>query len=633
MSGLPQVKSDRGKIYTVLKALGQGQYGKVYLVVDDKSNEYAMKSINYEQFQMDAKKIQNLITEQNIMEIVDHPRILRLYDKIDNGKTIRLITTYCNGGNLEELILRNKKGLGEKVALNYLREMAEAFNEMQRHKIIHRDLKLANIFLHNNHIVIGDFGFAKLGVSATGSKLGTPYYMAPEILNQQNASKYNSSCDLWSIGVCYYFLVFGILPFDANSLGELKSKIELNSGEKLPFPKHEPISVESKRLLSGLLQKDPSKRWNYEMFFKFCGIKPRSDKEIPRSGSNKDFEEESTASDQGLLKSQLGNFNGPAPKLSLNNLKPETGGLLSQTRSSEQFCPYTGSPPQRALEKGGSQKDLARAHHQHYPTPINSFNTTQQNPSNNKHSTKMSFSISKMNESFAEEDNYGYICFKLSQKVPELDPYLYKINQIVFFFNVSKKLKDGRVSTYQNIKKSDLNMIFLFLEFLISRKTEIFIKDLKHAIGSKSNIFQLKNFAAFSNSKIYTDLVQVTSEFKEFIDGVFEVLKLEIDKEAAKYRGEFDKMKLYSVTNVETTIKEYCKNVWRTYSKYISVFTTDEKSVIMHVTLNLIYFCQDNLFPMEKFKNHKDWTVFNKFIDQRPTVEIEKEMTVTFNRT
>ena len=53
---------------------------------------------------------------------------------------------------------------------------------MMKYKIIHRDLKLSNIFLKNNNIVIGDFGFAKLGASFTHSRLGTPYYLAPEIL-------------------------------------------------------------------------------------------------------------------------------------------------------------------------------------------------------------------------------------------------------------------------------------------------------------------------------------------------------------------------------------------------------------------------------------------------------------------
>lgn len=65
----------------------------------------------------------------------------------------------------------------------FLKQLAEGFLAMQEYKIIHRDLKLANIFIHKGNLVIGDFGFAKMGESMGVTKLGTPYYMAPEILN------------------------------------------------------------------------------------------------------------------------------------------------------------------------------------------------------------------------------------------------------------------------------------------------------------------------------------------------------------------------------------------------------------------------------------------------------------------
>ena len=82
-----------------------------------------------------------------------------------------------------------------------------------KRKIIHRDLKLANIFFHNGNIVIGDFGFAKIGETLGVTKLGTPYYMAPEILNVNNKNYYTNKCDVFSIGICYYYMLFGVLPY------------------------------------------------------------------------------------------------------------------------------------------------------------------------------------------------------------------------------------------------------------------------------------------------------------------------------------------------------------------------------------------------------------------------------------
>lgn len=98
-----------------------------------------------------------------------------------------LINQFCEGGTLEDFLINLRQnypdGIPEAEAIGLLREIAEGFFEMQKYKIIHRDLKLANILIRNNHLVIADFGFAKIGVSFTDSKLGTPYYMAPEVLD------------------------------------------------------------------------------------------------------------------------------------------------------------------------------------------------------------------------------------------------------------------------------------------------------------------------------------------------------------------------------------------------------------------------------------------------------------------
>lgn len=79
------------------------------------------------------------------------------------------------------------------------------FRELRKHKVLHRDFKLANLFIHNETLIIGDFGFAKSGQEMAETKLGTPLTMAYEILtaNSEN-SVYTSKADLWSVGVVYY---------------------------------------------------------------------------------------------------------------------------------------------------------------------------------------------------------------------------------------------------------------------------------------------------------------------------------------------------------------------------------------------------------------------------------------------
>ena len=80
------------------------------------------------------------------------------------------------------------------------------------------------MFLKKGEVVIGDFGFAKIGVSLTQTKLDTPYYMVPKILDESNKNEYSSKCDIWSIGVCYYFMIYFLMPFaEAKASKELLS--------------------------------------------------------------------------------------------------------------------------------------------------------------------------------------------------------------------------------------------------------------------------------------------------------------------------------------------------------------------------------------------------------------------------
>ena len=260
--------SKTGKTYKKLKSLGKGQYGNVYLIEDEKRNKYALKLVDLNIIKKDKNMLELFENEIKIMEMMNNPRILKLYDLLKINHLTGLVTMFCDSGNLEELIQNgNSNGLGEKKATYYLKQIAEGFKAMQSSKIIHRDLKLANIFLHQGNIVIGDFGFAKIGVSITKTKLGTPYYMAPEILNSQNKKFYSNKIDLWSIGVCYYFLIFGFMPFqDATDKPNLYNKEKKYSGERLRFFGQN-VSPLIKDLLEKLIEFNPDKRMNFSQLF------------------------------------------------------------------------------------------------------------------------------------------------------------------------------------------------------------------------------------------------------------------------------------------------------------------------------------------------------------------------------
>lgn len=141
------------------------------------------------------------------------------------------------------------------------------FRELHAHKIMHRDFKLANIFLNDDNLIIGDFGFAKSGADMASTKLGSPITMAPELLNAGSVVRYTNKADLWSIGVCFFQTIFGKPPFNAKNLNELKTLVKTKSGKNLVFPSNPPTTEECKEILRRLIEPDPKKRIEWTEFF------------------------------------------------------------------------------------------------------------------------------------------------------------------------------------------------------------------------------------------------------------------------------------------------------------------------------------------------------------------------------
>ena len=209
----------------LFEKIGQGQFASVYKarLQSDPSKIFAVKMVNKKKLVINDKLSELLQTEIAIMQEINHQNIMHLYEFMESQNNYYLVLQYCNNGDLEEY-LKKKHHLAEEEAVYFLKQIMNGFRMLHEKRIMHRDIKLANIFLHNDNVVIGDFGFAKQGYLQATTILGTPLTMAPELLFKLSSS-YTNKADLWSIGVVFYQMLFGEVPFDANTAEQLKAKI------------------------------------------------------------------------------------------------------------------------------------------------------------------------------------------------------------------------------------------------------------------------------------------------------------------------------------------------------------------------------------------------------------------------
>lgn len=255
--------------YRLVEEIGKGQFGQVFKAkkTDDLFGlEYAVKVVSKEKVDSSPNISRLFKQEIEVMKLVKHQNLLALQDFLETSSNYYVVVDYCRQGDLEKFL--EKVGyLSEDEAVYFLKQIMCGFMELYRLKVIHRDFKLANIFLQGDLIIIGDFGFAKAGVDATYTKLGTPYNMAPEILFSNGTTMYTNKTDLWSIGVVFYQMLTGVLPFRAQSMNELKIMVIQQSGANLQFPANLDLSEDTRRLLKSLLQYDPNVRINWTEFF------------------------------------------------------------------------------------------------------------------------------------------------------------------------------------------------------------------------------------------------------------------------------------------------------------------------------------------------------------------------------
>ena len=253
------ILSNSSSDYMKIKKLGKGRFGTVYLVSDlNHFQSFAMKCIKKSSI-VTSKNIKLLMNEIMFLRTLEHPSILKLHRVYETRSSIKLILDYCPFDTLHSKIQFGHKKT-EKIALKIAKRLLEAVAFLHMYKVMHRDIKLENIFIDSKDdesiLKIGDFGLACLFEQTLSMNCGSPGYVAPEILKH---NPYNEKIDIFSCGVVIYALFSGFLPFNGNSIKEILEKnyfcqIDFNSK---PWNN---VSDEIIDLIANLLNRNPTLR-------------------------------------------------------------------------------------------------------------------------------------------------------------------------------------------------------------------------------------------------------------------------------------------------------------------------------------------------------------------------------------
>ena len=249
------------KQYVKGKFLGKGGFAKCYEMVEKDpvtgtkgKDTLAGKIVPKSLLVKDHQKAK-MAMEIDIQRQMRHRHVVEFRGYFEDDSNVYILLELCRRRSLMELHKR-RKDLTEPEVRYYMRQLLDAMVYLHENKVIHRDLKLGNLFLNDQmEIKIGDFGLATR-VDFDGERkktlCGTPNYIAPEVLGKKGHSY---EVDMWSLGCILFTLLCGKPPFETNSLSETYKRIK--RGEYY-VPSH--ISKNAKVLIDKLLVQDPTLR-------------------------------------------------------------------------------------------------------------------------------------------------------------------------------------------------------------------------------------------------------------------------------------------------------------------------------------------------------------------------------------
>uniref|UniRef100_A0A9J7ZLH0 non-specific serine/threonine protein kinase n=2 Tax=Cyprinus carpio TaxID=7962 RepID=A0A9J7ZLH0_CYPCA len=248
--------------YEMERTIGKGNFAVVKLATHMITRaKVAIKIVD--KTQLDDENLKKIFREVQIMKMLRHPHIIRLYQVMETERLIYLVTEYASGGEIFDHLVAHGR-MAEKDARRKFKQIVAAVYFCHCRNIVHRDLKAENLLLdHNLNIKIADFGFSNLFSRGQLLKTwcGSPPYAAPELFEGKEYD--GPKVDIWSLGVVLYVLVCGALPFDGSTLQNLRARV-LSGKFRIPFF----MSTDCEYLIRHMLILEPSRRLSMEQICK-----------------------------------------------------------------------------------------------------------------------------------------------------------------------------------------------------------------------------------------------------------------------------------------------------------------------------------------------------------------------------
>lgn len=280
--------------FDIVKPISRGAYGAVFLAQKKTTGDiYAIKTLKKQEtiLKNQAKFVDN---ERNILTLTDNPFVVKLFYTFQSQYHLYMVMEYLPGGDLFSL-LKNLGSFEEEAARVYTAEIILALEYLHNNKIVHRDLKPDNILItRNGHIKLTDFGLSAIGLLekqdrlrsssinpkrasvrteqtesvADNAQVGTPEYMAPEILLGLGGGE---MVDVWALGCILYEFLVGLTPFYGDSIEEVFENIL--SGN-IMWPEEEEFSNDAQDAICKLLICSPADRITIKALKKHPWFKP-----------------------------------------------------------------------------------------------------------------------------------------------------------------------------------------------------------------------------------------------------------------------------------------------------------------------------------------------------------------------